>query len=141
MRRSFWKAIVLASVLGMAVTIHTANADEVGKKPDAVKPVPGVMVEAEPVMMDGVVQQKSRLGALKERVQTRRDSRIPIGCYGHFNDYSCNSFHSTMHFLFGSCRTFFGEACLKGPPPSPVPGFDPYALGLDRRNGRCPGCR
>jgi hypothetical protein len=43
----------------------------------------------------------------------------PPGCYGHFNDYSCGSFRSEMTFLFGSCREFFGEACLKGPPVVP----------------------
>jgi hypothetical protein len=76
-------------------------------------------------------------GTLKDRWETR----TPCGCYSHFNDSSCSSCASTWHFMFGSCRTFYGEACLKGPPASPVPGFDPYALGLDRRNGRCPGCR
>lgn len=88
--------------------------------------------------------------AVKERVQGRwegrvdkwktwKDTRTPIGCYSNFNHYTCSSLHSTCAFMFGGCRTFFGEACLKGPPPSPVPGFDESALGLDRRGG-CKNC-
>jgi hypothetical protein len=67
-----------------------------------------------------------------------RKSIKNIGCYAHFNDYSCSSIHSETQFLFGSCRTFFGEACLKSPPPSPIPGFDLHALGLDKARCGCP---
>jgi hypothetical protein len=78
-----------------------------------------------------------RPSAVKEHWQNKR----PLGCYGNFNHYSCGSFHSEVAFLFGSCRTFFGERCLKGPPPSPVPGFDPVALGLEPAPRRgCAAC-
>ncbi len=52
----------------------------------------------------------------------------PIGCYANFNDYSCSNLHTELLWVFGSCRQFYGERCLKGPPPSPVPGFDPLTL-------------
>lgn len=45
----------------------------------------------------------------------------PCGCWASFNGYSCSSLRSELAFLFGSCRTFFGEPCLKGPPPSALP--------------------
>src|SRR5262245_52860996 len=45
----------------------------------------------------------------------------PLGCWSSFNGYGCSSFHSTAAFVFGSCRTFYGEPCLKGAPPSPLP--------------------
>jgi hypothetical protein len=147
MKRAIWKVILLASVLGMATAVSSASAGEKGKKPDAVKPEPVVVAEPLTEAVEDPVYEKRRFGSLKpreikEKAKAKWESRTPIGCYGHFNDYSCNSFHSTVQFLFGSCRSFYGEACLKGPPPSPVPGFDPYALGVDRRgNGRCPGCR
>jgi hypothetical protein len=45
----------------------------------------------------------------------------PLDCWASFNGYSCGSLRSECAFLFGSCRTFFGERCLKGAPPSPLP--------------------
>jgi hypothetical protein len=45
----------------------------------------------------------------------------PCGCWASFNAYSCSSLRSEMGFLFGSCRTFFSEPCLKGAPPSSLP--------------------
>src|SRR5262245_49786533 len=48
----------------------------------------------------------------------------PLGCWGSFNGYGCSSLHSELGFIFGSCRMFFGEPCLKGAPPSALP---PYA--------------
>jgi hypothetical protein len=45
----------------------------------------------------------------------------PVGCWSSFNAYSCSSLKSEVGFIFGSCRTFYSEPCLKGPPPSPLP--------------------
>jgi hypothetical protein len=45
----------------------------------------------------------------------------PVGCWSSFNGYGCSSLHSELGFLFGSCRMFFGEPCLKGAPPSALP--------------------
>ncbi len=44
---------------------------------------------------------------------------IPTGCWASHNGYSCGSFQSESVFIFGSCRAFFGEPCLNGPPPEP----------------------
>jgi len=41
------------------------------------------------------------------------------GCWADFNGYSCGSLDSECKFIFGSCRTFFGEPCAPGPPPTP----------------------
>jgi hypothetical protein len=53
----------------------------------------------------------------------------PVGCWQHHScDFNCSTAHSEFVFVFGSCREFFGEPCLKGPPrqgdhfsPCPVP--------------------
>ncbi|MFO0846043.1 MAG: hypothetical protein U0797_27285 [Gemmataceae bacterium] len=45
----------------------------------------------------------------------------PCGCWASFNGYGCSSLRSEMAFLFGGCRTFFAEPCLKGAPPSALP--------------------
>ena len=55
----------------------------------------------------------------------------PLGCWASFNGYTCTSLPATWTFIFGSCRDFFGEPCLKGPPPSPLP---PYS----EEHGRMP---
>jgi hypothetical protein len=47
----------------------------------------------------------------------------PLGCWASFNGYTCSSLPSTWTFIFGSCRDFYGEPCLKGPPPSPLPDW------------------
>jgi hypothetical protein len=45
--------------------------------------------------------------------------RRPIGCWSTHNCPCCGSLKADCTFLFGSCRQFFGEPCLKGPPPLP----------------------
>jgi hypothetical protein len=55
-----------------------------------------------------------------------------IGCWAHFNNYSCGSWQSEAAFMFGSCRNFFGEPCMGLPEPA-FPGEKPP------RN-ICPNC-
>jgi hypothetical protein len=51
---------------------------------------------------------------------------LGVGCWSHHNMYTCSSFHSEFIFVFGSCRQFFGEPCLPGPPEPPMPpGYGP----------------
>jgi hypothetical protein len=53
----------------------------------------------------------------------------PLGCWASFNSYSCSSLKSELGFVFGSCRTFYSEPCLKGAPPSPLPPWVGAASG------------
>ena len=65
------------------------------------------------------------------------------GCWASHNGYSCSSFQSESTFLWGSCRQFFGEPCLKGPPPppwSPESRFPPGAPGAAPGAGPGRGC-
>ena len=39
----------------------------------------------------------------------------PCKCYADHNSVGCGSLKSECTFIFGSCRKFFGEPCLKGP--------------------------
>ncbi len=139
MRQSMICRTLLATALSLSVLSAVGRAGE----PHPMMPESGYPVEQISEGHADAVPRRCLLGRLRpiaiyQRVQSAR----PLGCYGNFNDYSCGSLNSECRFLFSSCRGFYGERCLKGPPPSPVPGFDPYALGVDRRgNGRCPGCR
>jgi hypothetical protein len=49
--------------------------------------------------------------------------RHPCGCWATVDSVGCSSLKAECTFLFGSCRRFYGEPCLKGPPP--IPGL-PY---------------
>lgn len=80
----------------------------------------------------------------------------PLGCWSSFNGYGCGSLKSDAAFIFGSCRTFFGEPCLKGAPPSPLPpwageesgyrqagpqsSFDTPRPRVGLRRNDCPSC-
>lgn len=43
---------------------------------------------------------------------------LPLTCWASHNGVGCGSFRSESVFLFGSCRQFFGQPCLNGPPPA-----------------------
>jgi hypothetical protein len=49
-----------------------------------------------------------------------------VGCWSHHDRPTCSSLRSELAFIFGSCRTFFGEPCMQGPPTIPVPTKGPY---------------
>jgi hypothetical protein len=64
-----------------------------------------------------------------------------ICCWAHHNTLGCGSFHSDFNFIFGSCHTFYGEPCAKGPQPPPMPPGYGYGLpgyGPSPTSCRCP---
>jgi hypothetical protein len=130
MRQGRFRRGLLAATLGIAALAGFARSGE-----------PAVTeVHSEPLVADEAAEptvvpskdkrlfpRKQAYGpSFGERVKSIWNKDVPLGCYSHFNDYSCSNFHSEVQFLWGGCRTFFGERCLKGPPGSPVPGFDSH---------------
>jgi hypothetical protein len=57
--------------------------------------------------------------------------KLPWHCYADHNTLGCGNLKSECQFLFGSCRSFYGEPCL---PPPPKPNGQPGALPAP---GRC----
>jgi hypothetical protein len=57
--------------------------------------------------------------------------RRPVGCWSHHDALLCSSWESERCFIFGSCREFFGEPCLKSP--------RPFSL-FHRGQATCPNC-
>jgi hypothetical protein len=51
--------------------------------------------------------------------------RVGVGCWSHFNQLGCGNLRSENAFIWGSCRTFFGQPCQHGPqevpPGGPIP--------------------
>jgi len=60
----------------------------------------------------------------------------PWYCWASHNSIGCGSLKAECNFIFGSCRTFYGEPCLKGPPPVPVPPG--YGYGYVPAGCHCP---
>jgi hypothetical protein len=94
MPKSFWKYTVALIVLSLVTWSSAARAQDA----ETVNPHPNPN-KAHPVL---------------------HFLHIPTPCcWASHNGYSCSSFQSENIFLFGSCRAFFGEPCLNGPPPPP----------------------
>jgi hypothetical protein len=65
--------------------------------------------------------------------------RKRFGCWATHFGFGCGTFRSDMTFIFGSCRTFYGETCMKGPPPPYPPGSGQGGSNSAARRG-C-GCQ
>jgi hypothetical protein len=94
MPQLLWKGAVLAAALGLAVLSGAARAQ------DAETLHPYLVDPAKPHPVLNLLH-------------------VPVPCWASHNGYSCSSFRSEATFLFGSCRAFYGEPCIKGPPPPP----------------------
>lgn len=94
MPQSMWKRAALAAAVGLAVWSGLARAQDVETaRPYVVDPA-----KPRPVL---------------------KFFHIPVPCWASHNGYSCSSCRAEKVFIFGSCREFYGEPCLDGPPPPP----------------------
>lgn len=57
-----------------------------------------------------------------------------VCCWSHHNSLGCSNLEAEFRFIFGSCRTFYGEPCERRPPASP-----PGAPGAPGPYGATPG--
>lgn len=112
MPRSLMAPAALALALGLGVGGSLAHAQD--GRPSFPRTPPGATEL--PPGQPAVDSSPSRTPVLDKCRYGR-----PLGCWGSFNSFSCGSLRSELAFIFGSCRTFFGEPCLKGAPPSPLP--------------------
>jgi hypothetical protein len=68
--------------------------------------------------------------------------RRPCGCAATLNSFTCGNLDSELTFIFGSCRQFYGEPCVKQ---QPIPAY-PYAdlwnqrSNLWNQRAGCNGC-
>ncbi len=125
MHSSFGRAVV-AAVIGMGVLAGLLRADE----QTTASPVTGPMMVQETVPATQQAVATASLGADPGQWQVRKHNWWH--CWSHHNTLGCGSFKSDFMFIFGSCRTYYGEPCLKGPPPPP-----PWMQGLDAAPGSC----
>jgi hypothetical protein len=107
------KGLVLAAALGLFAWAGAARADQ---DPETVRPHPDAH-QPHPVLKALHIP-------------------VPLGCWASHNGYTCGSLQSEGVFIFGSCRAFYGEPCLKGPPPPP---WSPEAYLPQNANGPADG--
>jgi hypothetical protein len=56
--------------------------------------------------------------------------RHGVHCWSDHTLPICGSGRAQLEFIFGSCKTFFGEPCLSRRPTVPVPpGYQPFPYG------------
>jgi hypothetical protein len=94
----------------------------------------GPIVEGEAAGDSASSQGESRAGLHHANGAThplwnRVAKHFPLGCWSHHNAYTCSSLKSELVYVFGSCRSFYGEGCLKGPPPG-EPGSLKYGTAV-----------
>jgi hypothetical protein len=90
---------------------------------------------------DAVMVQPPKHRSCRQCISDYLHANIPILCRAGHNTLGCGNFVSEFQFLFGSCRTFYGEPCFTRPGPVPMPpGYGPgYGYGQED-SGKCP-CR
>ena len=124
MQQSFRRA-VLASVLGLGVLAGLVRADGHGQPPYYRYAYPYQPVE----LLTAPQPTKRHL------FSNHRERVHPWSCWTHHNDLGCGSLKADCAFIFGSCRTFFGEPCYRTPPVLPLPpGYEGY-YGYNGYNG------
>ena len=142
----------LAAVVGLGVTVSLAGAQQPMVQPvpqPAPKPAPSVepweVIETgggaaqHPVAVQiDEVPPFPRKGPVRDWFHDCMHG-IGVGCWSHHNYYGCSSWKSEFTFVFGSCRQFFGEPCLAGPPQPPYPpGYTPPPPS---GKAGCPNCQ
>ena len=91
---------------------------------------PGPDAAEEPPPPQGLM--KKCLGKCKSCL-----NKYGLCCWTHHNTLGCNSFEAQYRFVFGSCRTFYGEPCERRPPTPPAGA--PGSPGAPRGYGSGPG--
>ncbi len=146
-QRPFIRA-ALAALVGLGMTIGLARAQQPAQQPappPAVNTEPWAVIDygggappPPPPALSDEVPPFPRKGPVRDWFHDCMHKQ-GVGCWSHHNYYGCSSWKSEATFVFGSCRAFFGEPCLPGPPQAPVPpGYAPAAA---MGNPGCPFCK
>ncbi|HLJ94905.1 MAG TPA: hypothetical protein VKU02_17140 [Gemmataceae bacterium] len=162
MQRGWFLRAKLAIALGLGVMAGALRAQEPLPLPSSAPPPAGVPVSnhaipaGEPLHYsnDVVLPEWRSVGhdpvppsSIRERmhncVTKYLAANVPIFCWASHNSVGCGNFCSEFNFIFGSCKTFYGETCYKGPPPVPVPlgnwyGQDYWYVPPQQGCSRCP---
>lgn len=120
---------LLAGSLGLAVFTGLVRAQGPSVPPRPVTPEEYLNYPSMPVGPQGVPSgpvvypqaHPAAEGAAKPRPVREWFRGHGLCCWSHHNEMGCGGWQSDLKFIFGSCRTFFGETCPRSAPPLPVP--------------------
>ena len=157
MRRSWILRVILAILLALGLMRGTIRADDPRPMPNGPATAP-IMEQPAPVQGPvfssgdailpegpGAADDPGGPHSLRERIGAHirkcLAANVPLFCWAHHNGLGCGNIDSECKFIFGSCRTFYGEPCFRGPPPPPVPPGYPYGVGAPGGPGGRGDCR
>jgi hypothetical protein len=146
-----------AVLLGLGMIAGISRADDARPMPSG-PAAPPVMEQTAPVQGpafssgDVILPEAAPVGddpgrphsfgeRLKAHIHKCLAANVPLFCWAHHNGLGCGNIKSECNFIFGSCRTFYGEPCFRGPPPPPVPPGYPYGPGAPGGRGASGDCR
>lgn len=104
-----FRRAMLAAVLGLGVVAGLVRADGPGQ--------PRYYQNAQIYQPQGLLTHPYE--PVKRPSRFHKPEPHPWCCWTHHNELGCNSAKASCAFIFGNCRTFFGEPCRKGPPQIP----------------------
>lgn len=152
MRQIWFPRVFMALAIGLGVMAGVSRAD--GPPPPITVPSTGPALEqpmpfGDPMVAGDMVPPGGPGGpegpkkhrSFRECMHDYFTANIPILCWSHHNSVGCGNFKSEFVFIFGSCRSFYGEPCLQKPvPPTVPPGSWPgYGYGQQGSGDcRCP---
>jgi hypothetical protein len=143
MARRFLSNAALASLLVIGIGVGIASAEGTTGAPAQAASQGSAVAES-----CGTTTATDTSGATRSHpILDRLQNHQMVGCWAHHNMFGCGSFHSECTFMFGSCRAFYGQQCLKQPPPddlAPMREGTPDAANPPRARfpfGYCPTCR
>jgi len=134
--------VLLGTVFASLVCLSAGRADEPVKVLPPATPVPVTPVSPEAAMAPTqLIELAAALRAAEAfpdepppRKGVHKLLHCPGGCYANVNTIGCSSCKAECAWIFGSCRTFFGEPCLRRPPLPVTAG----PLGLGGPGCGCP---
>jgi hypothetical protein len=134
---SFRRAM-LALVIGLGIVAGLVRGQDVRPNVLANGPVPPSTSAPAVVMQDATANSYSHMQPSHPRIAEYL-RRQGLNCFATLGSLGCGSCKSECQFIFGSCRTFFGEPCIPQPPQeNGVLGPQTYGI-LGRAKAGC-GC-
>jgi hypothetical protein len=131
---SFRRAI-LALVIGVGVVAGLVRGQDARPMPPANAPAPSTTPPAVIISQDQQAAPYSQVQSAQPRILEHLN-RHGLHCFATLGSLGCGSCKSECQFIFGSCRTFFGEPCI----PDAGHGYGAYGYGTNgRAKGGC-GC-
>jgi len=124
MRTQSWLVVIIGTFVS-GWLVEPAHADD-REPPLAPPPFLASNARAMPVG-DAAPAPVPESGASVDGTPARRHPvcdwlrALKPACWSHHNYFGCGNCKSECTFIFGSCRAFYGEPCLRGPQSSPGP--------------------